>query len=144
MHLRRGVNAGAAVRLEGITKRYGALVACDDVDLSLHRGRIHGLLGENGAGKSTLMKVIIGLVLPDAGAITINGERCRIADPLDAAKRGIAMVHQHFSLIEPLTVWENRGIAIHSSIQAKFLYRFSFLPRCSVSSHHSCRNLPSV
>jgi ABC-type uncharacterized transport system ATPase subunit len=96
-----------AIRLDGITKRYGAVVACDDVDLELHRGRIHGVLGENGAGKSTLMKIMIGLVLPDAGSITIDGERCRLTDPLDAASRGIAMVHQHFSLVEPLRVWEN-------------------------------------
>jgi simple sugar transport system ATP-binding protein len=96
-----------AVRLEGITKRYGSVVACDGVDLALHRGRIHGILGENGAGKSTLMKVLIGLVLPDSGAVSIDGERCQIADPLDAARRGVGMVHQHFSLIEPLTVWEN-------------------------------------
>jgi ABC-type uncharacterized transport system ATPase subunit len=96
-----------AVRLDGITKRYGAVVACDGVDLTLHRGRIHGILGENGAGKSTLMKVLIGLVLPDAGSVTINGEPRQIRDPLDAAELGIGMVHQHFSLIEPLTVWEN-------------------------------------
>jgi simple sugar transport system ATP-binding protein len=75
--------------------------------LTLHRGRIHGILGENGAGKSTLMKVLIGLVLPDSGTIEVDGERCQIQDPHDAATRGIGMVHQHFSLVEPLTVWEN-------------------------------------
>jgi ABC-type uncharacterized transport system ATPase subunit len=102
-----GSAGGAAVRLEGVTKRYGAVVACDSVDLELHRGRIHGVLGENGAGKSTLMKIMIGLVLPDAGVITIDGERCRLTDPVDAANRGIGMVHQHFSLVEALRVWEN-------------------------------------
>jgi simple sugar transport system ATP-binding protein len=96
-----------AVHLAGITKRYGSVVACDGVDLTLRRGRIHGLLGENGAGKSTLMRVLIGLTIPDAGTIEIDGERCHIDDPLDAAERGVAMVHQHFSLVEPLTVWEN-------------------------------------
>ena len=95
------------VELKGISKRFGAVVACDDVDLSLHPGQIHGVLGENGAGKSTLMKVLIGLVLPDSGSIYIGGTRCTIHDPLDAAGHGIGMVHQHFSLIEPLTVWEN-------------------------------------
>ena len=96
-----------AVRLTSISKSFGAIVACDRVDLTLHRGRIHGILGENGAGKSTLMKVLIGLVLPDAGTIEVDGERCQIRDPHDASTRGIGMVHQHFSLVEPLTVWEN-------------------------------------
>ncbi|MDE0196252.1 MAG: ABC transporter ATP-binding protein [bacterium] len=96
-----------AAELRGITKRFGAVVACDNVDLALQRGEIHGILGENGAGKSTLMKVLIGLVLPDAGAIRIDGEQRRIRDPAEAAELGIGMVHQHFSLVEPLTVWEN-------------------------------------
>ena len=101
------VGSAPAVRLEGITKRYGSVVACDSVDMTLERGRIHGILGENGAGKSTLMKILIGLTIPDGGTITIDGERCQITDPLDAAQRGIAMVHQHFSLVERLSVWEN-------------------------------------
>ena len=96
-----------AVELIGITKRYGAVAACDGVDLTLHRGRIHGVLGENGAGKSTLMKVLIGLVIPDAGEVRRNGVTVRIKDPVDAAEHGIGMVHQHFSLVEALTVWEN-------------------------------------
>ena len=96
-----------AVELTGITKRFGGIVACDQVDLTLHRGRIHGILGENGAGKSTLMKVLIGLVLPDGGSIRIDGQPCAIHDPLAAAALGIAMVHQHFSLVDQLTVWEN-------------------------------------
>ncbi len=90
-----------------ISKRFGRVVACDHVNLALHSGRIHGILGENGAGKSTLMKMLIGLVLPDAGQIRLRGEPVRIGDPVQAARMGIAMVHQHFSLVEPLTVWEN-------------------------------------
>jgi simple sugar transport system ATP-binding protein len=96
-----------AVELIDITKRFGLIVACDRVSLTLHRGRIHGVLGENGAGKSTLMKVLIGLVLPDAGQIRLHGQQVQIVDPIDAGRRGIAMVHQHFSLVEALTVWEN-------------------------------------
>jgi general nucleoside transport system ATP-binding protein len=102
-----GPSGPAAVRLDGITKRYGRVVACDGVDLTLDRGRIHGVLGENGAGKSTLMKILIGLVQPDEGAIAVHGERKAITDPLAAADLGIAMVHQHYSLVEPLSVWEN-------------------------------------
>ncbi len=101
------MTAPVAAELQGITKRFGAVLACDDVDLSLWRGEIHGILGENGAGKSTLMKVLFGLVLPDAGTIRIDGAACRIRDPAEAAEQGIGMVHQHFSLVEPLTVWEN-------------------------------------
>ncbi len=96
-----------AVELLGITKRFGSVVACDHVDLELRAGRVHGILGENGAGKSTLMRVLIGLVLPDSGQIRLSGETVRIDDPVDAAEHGIAMVHQHFSLVEALTVWEN-------------------------------------
>ena len=96
-----------AVELNYITKRFGGIIACDQVDLTLHRGRIHGILGENGAGKSTLMKVLIGLVLPDAGSVRIDGQPCTIHDPLVAAALGIAMVHQHFSLVDQLSVWEN-------------------------------------
>jgi len=108
-----GLGAGAgtgpapAVELSGITKRFGGVTACDGVDLSLHRGKIHGILGENGAGKSTLMKMLIGLVLPDAGEIRIDGRPCQIHDPLTAASLGFGMVHQHFSLVDALTVWEN-------------------------------------
>lgn len=102
-----GPSSPPAVEMIGITKRFGHVVACDHVDLSLYRGRIHGILGENGAGKSTLMKMLIGLVLPDEGRIRIHGEDVQINDPIDAAAHGIGMVHQHFSLVEALTVWEN-------------------------------------
>lgn len=96
-----------AIRLDQVTKRYGAVVACDQIDLELRCGRIHGVLGENGAGKSTLMKIMIGLVLPDSGTISIEGTRTHLTDPTAAAAHGIGMVHQHFSLVEPLRVWEN-------------------------------------
>ena len=82
-------------------------MACDGVDLTLRAGQVHGVLGENGAGKSTLMKVLIGLVQPDEGRVLLDGVPRRIPDPQTAAALGIGMVHQHFSLVEPLTVWEN-------------------------------------
>jgi ABC-type uncharacterized transport system ATPase subunit len=96
-----------AVELRGITKRFGDVVACDSVDLTVAAGEIHGLLGQNGAGKSTLMKVLLGLLTPDAGSIHIGGRPVVVTDPLAAAGMGIAMVHQHFSVIGALTVWEN-------------------------------------
>jgi general nucleoside transport system ATP-binding protein len=103
----RGSSQAPAVRVRGLVKRYGSVMACDGVDLDLRPGEIHGVLGENGAGKSTLMKVLIGLVLPDEGEIEVHGKRIRIADPQQAAELGIGMVHQHFSLVEELRVWEN-------------------------------------
>ncbi|WP_409328460.1 ABC transporter ATP-binding protein [Trujillonella humicola] len=96
-----------ALELRGISKRYGPVVACDAVDLTVQRGEVHGLLGENGAGKSTLMKVLMGLVHADAGEVHRDGVRVDLHTPQQAAEHGLGMVHQHFSLIEPLTVWEN-------------------------------------
>ncbi|TDC54774.1 ABC transporter ATP-binding protein [Actinomadura sp. KC345] len=96
-----------ALALRGIGKTYGQVVACDAVDLTVHRGEIHGLLGENGAGKSTLMKILLGLVRRDAGTIHHDGRAVEVAGPQEAIALGIGMVHQHFSLVEPLTVWEN-------------------------------------
>src|SRR5215210_190047 len=100
---------GSPVVLEmrGVTKTFGATRANDDVSITLHRGEILGLLGENGAGKSTLMKILYGLYRPDSGSIFIDGEEVTIHDPKDAVERGIGMVHQHFTLIPPLTVAEN-------------------------------------
>ncbi|HEY6378246.1 MAG TPA: ATP-binding cassette domain-containing protein, partial [Candidatus Dormibacteraeota bacterium] len=100
-------SAAPAVEMQGISKRFGAVVACSAIDLTVRRGGITGMLGENGAGKSTLMKVLLGLLQPDAGSILLDGRPVTIRDPRDAAAAGLAMVHQHFSLIEPLTVWEN-------------------------------------
>ena len=96
-----------AVAIRNVTKRYGEIVACDGIDLDLHRGEVHGILGENGAGKSTLMRILIGLVAPDSGEIAIDGTVQRITDPQTAAALGVGMVHQHFSLVDELRVWEN-------------------------------------
>ncbi|MFB4316278.1 ABC transporter ATP-binding protein [Actinomadura sp. 21ATH] len=96
-----------ALELRGIGKSYGAVRACDAVDLTVRRGEIHGLLGENGAGKSTLMKILLGLVRRDAGTIHHDGRAVDVTGPQEAMALGIGMVHQHFSLVEPLTVWEN-------------------------------------
>ncbi|HEV2251159.1 MAG TPA: ABC transporter ATP-binding protein [Candidatus Limnocylindria bacterium] len=95
------------VELRGIRKVFGDLVALDGVDLVVHKGEIHALLGENGAGKSTLMNVLYGLYRPDAGTIALNGQAVRLRSPRDAIARGIGMIHQHFMLIPPLTVAEN-------------------------------------
>jgi simple sugar transport system ATP-binding protein len=96
-----------AVEMRGITKTFGTLVANDNIDLVVHRGSIHALVGENGAGKSTLMNMLYGLYVADSGEIAINGRKVALHGPSDAIRHGIGMVHQHFMLIPPLTVAEN-------------------------------------
>jgi len=95
------------LELRGITKRYPGITANDAVDLAVLPGQIHAVLGENGAGKSTLMKLIYGAIQPDAGELYWNGKRVQPAHPRAARELGIAMVFQHFSLFESLTVAEN-------------------------------------
>ena len=95
------------VSLAHITRRFGPVVANRDVSLDLAPGEIHALVGENGAGKTTLMRVLYGLLQPDAGAIAVDGRTVRIRHPADAMRLGIGMVHQHFMLVDPLTVAEN-------------------------------------
>ena len=98
--------------LSGIRKAYPAVVANDGIDLAVRPGEIHAVLGENGAGKSTLMKIIYGVVKPDAGEIRWEGRRLEIAHPQAARSLGIGMVFQHFSLFETLTVVENVALAL--------------------------------
>ncbi|WP_322093910.1 ABC transporter ATP-binding protein [Paraburkholderia bannensis] len=93
--------------LEGIGKRFGAFQALDDVSLDLMAGDVHCLLGENGAGKSTLCNVIFGVHQPDAGAMRMNGVAYRPRNPREAIEHGIAMVHQHFSLVDDACVLDN-------------------------------------
>jgi simple sugar transport system ATP-binding protein len=95
------------LELRGITKRFGALVANDHIDLTVKPGEIHALLGENGAGKSTLMNVLYGLYRADEGQILLDGVEQHFAGPGDAMAAGIGMVHQHFMLIPVFTVAEN-------------------------------------
>lgn len=95
------------LRMRGITKRFGSLVANDSIDLEVEPGQIHALLGENGAGKSTLMNQLYGLYRPDAGEIHFQGRQVHIHTPSTAISLGIGMVHQHPMLVPKLTVVEN-------------------------------------
>jgi general nucleoside transport system ATP-binding protein len=95
------------LELQGITKRFGSLVANNHIDLSIAPGTIHALLGENGAGKSTLMNILYGLVQPDEGEIRVDGKPITVQSPKDALAAGIGMVHQHFMLVPVFTVAEN-------------------------------------
>ena len=100
------------LQLLGLTKRYGNLVANDQIDLRIAPGEIHAVLGENGAGKSTLMKMIYGVVKPDDGQILWNEQEVTIPHPAAARKLGIGMVYQHFSLFETLTVAQNIALVM--------------------------------
>ena len=95
------------LRMEGITKQFGAVYANKDINLSIEEGEIHTLLGENGAGKSTLMNILIGLYQPTSGTIWLKGKKVKIDSPKTAVKLGIGMVHQHFMLVDAMTVFEN-------------------------------------
>ena len=96
-----------AIRMKGIVKRFGNFTANDHINLTVHKGEVHAILGENGAGKSTLMTVLYGIYQPNEGSIEIDGKPVKINGPEEAIKLGIGMVHQHFMLIQPFTVTEN-------------------------------------
>ena len=95
------------LQIDGITKRFGALVANDGITLDLRRGEVLALLGENGAGKSTLVSILFGHYLADAGTVTVDGHALPPGNPAAALAAGIGMVHQHFALAANLTVLEN-------------------------------------
>ncbi|HUX52139.1 MAG TPA: ATP-binding cassette domain-containing protein, partial [Spirochaetia bacterium] len=111
------------LELQGITKRFGDLVANDRIDLKAEEGEILALLGENGAGKSTLMNVLSGLYRPDEGSILLDGDAAHFNDPGEAIRAGIGMVHQHFMLIPAFTVAENVMLGFERT------RRFGFLDR---------------
>lgn len=113
----------ALLELSGITKRYPGVIANDGVDLDIQEGEIAALLGENGAGKSTLVKIVYGLVQPDAGTLRWQGTPVRIASPKAARRLGIGMVFQHFSLFEALTVLENVALGLDDPPGASALRR---------------------
>ena len=96
-----------AIQLSGVTKRYPGVVANNDVELEVKSGEVHAVVGENGAGKSTLMKIIYGMVRPDAGTVKIRGQETHFRSPKEAIDAGIGMVHQHFMLADNFTVLEN-------------------------------------
>ena len=100
------------LELQNLTKTFGNLVAVDNVNFELQAGEIHAILGENGAGKSTLMNLIYGLYQPSDGSIHISGKPKILKSPRDAIASGIGMVHQHFMLIENLTVAENIALTV--------------------------------
>lgn len=95
------------IEMRDIVKKFGDFTANDGINLTVHKGEIHAILGENGAGKSTLMNQLYGLLKPTSGDIIVNGKKIVMENPRDAIAAGIGMVHQHFMLVQPFTVTEN-------------------------------------
>lgn len=96
-----------AIEMKDIVKKFGNFTANDHINLTVHKGEVHAILGENGAGKSTLMNVLYGLYRPTSGEIFVGGNKVNIESPKKAIELGIGMVHQHFMLVQPYTVTEN-------------------------------------
>ncbi len=103
------------LEMRGITKRFPGVLANDQVDFDLRAGEVHTLLGENGAGKSTLMKILYGLYRQDEGEVLLNGSPIEIQSPTDAIDHNIGMIHQHFMMVESLTVAENVALGLPSN-----------------------------
>ena len=103
------------MEMRGIVKRFPGVLANDHVDFDVRAGEVHALLGENGAGKSTLMKQLYGLYRPDEGEILFDGQPQTIHSPADAIRLGVGMIHQHFMLVDSLTVAENVALGLPSS-----------------------------
>jgi len=114
-------NQHPLVGLRGICKRYGAVRANDDISVEFRTGEIHVIVGENGAGKSTLMGVLSGGVIPDDGAILIDGSEVRLRGARDATGYGIGMVHQHFQLVSVFTVAENIALGFERRKRMRLL-----------------------
>ena len=110
-----GQNRIESLQMRGISKRFPGVLANHKVDFDVASGEVHALLGENGAGKSTLMKILYGLYHPDEGEIVLNGKPVSIASPNDSINLGIGMIHQHFMLVQTLTVAENVALGLPSS-----------------------------
>ena len=102
------------LEMRKITKRFPGVIANQDVDLKLYPGEVHALCGENGAGKSTLMNILTGIYFPNEGDIFFKGKNIEIDSPHTAVKLGIGMVHQHFKLVDTLSVAENIALYSHS------------------------------
>ena len=105
----------AAVEFRNICKQFGEVHANQQVDLSIQKATIHGIVGENGAGKSTLMSILYGYYQADQGEIFLKGQPVRIANSMVAIQQGIGMVHQHFMLVAPFTVLENIMLGVEGS-----------------------------
>lgn len=126
-------NSTVVVSMKNIVKKFGDFTANDHINLTVHKGEVHAILGENGAGKSTLMNVLYGLYKPTSGTIEVDGKEVTMSSANDAIALGIGMVHQHFMLIQPFTVTENivlgvetkKGIMVDDAVARKKVIELS-------------------
>ena len=100
------------IKMRGITKTFGSIVANDNARLDIYRGEILAILGENGSGKTTLMNMLAGIYFPDSGHIYYDGKEIVISSPKDAFDYGIGMIHQHFKLVNVLSAAENVALGL--------------------------------
>ncbi len=119
------------LQLAGITKRFGDFTALDDVCLSVQQGSIHALLGENGAGKTTLMNILYGFYRADHGTLQLAGKPLNVASPRQALDAGVGMIHQHFMLVDNLSVLENVILGLPGGLSLKLaMHRRRLLELC--------------
>ncbi|HJZ67746.1 MAG TPA: ABC transporter ATP-binding protein [Blastocatellia bacterium] len=137
-------NSKYAVEMRGITKRFGEVLANDHISLAVPDRSIHAIIGENGAGKSTAMNILYGFYSADEGEILIDGRQQPISGPSDAIKLGLGMVHQHFMLVEPLTVTENIVLGAEPTAGLSIDYRKARARVREISEQYGLRINPDA
>ena len=137
----------ALLRVEYVSKSFGAVVALQDVTLHLPTGEITGLVGDNGAGKSTLIKIVSGVLTPDSGSIEFGGKGVRFASPAEAREHGIETVYQDLALAGNLDVWANLYLGREQTIGPKFLHildKRAMLSKTREMLERFIRNVPPI
>ena len=137
----------ALLCVERISKRFGAVVALQDVTLQIPTGEITGLVGDNGAGKSTLIKIISGVLTPDAGSIELGGKPANFGSPAEAREQGIETVYQDLALVGSLAVWANVYLGRELTTGPKFLHildRRAMLSKTGDMLDRFMRNVPPI
>ena len=133
-----------AVEMRGVTKRFGDVVANDSISLAIPAHSIHAIIGENGAGKSTAMNILYGFYAADEGEILIDGEARSITSPRDAIELGLGMVHQHFMLVEPLSVTENIILGLEPRVGLAINYKKARARVREISEQYGLRINPDA
>src|SRR6516165_6656663 len=137
----------ALLRVESVSKSFGAVVALQDVTLHLPIGEITGLVGDNGAGKSTLIKIISGVLTPDSGSIEFGGKPANFASPGEAREQGIETVYQDLALVGNLAVWANVYLGRELTVGPKFLHilnKRAMLSKTVDMLERFIRNVPPI